>query len=501
MIVTQTLATQAIQSATCCLAKIGKKISDLTRYGLDFNCAVSEYNLLKAYIKILSEYQWEPSCSCNIEGTWWAAGSYPGRLTFFGDGTVSWFINSELGFFGTYTFDAAGSMSIYIEAGEGTINLVVYPTNGVSFFNESCTIFDGTSYVYVEEEATSANIVITGKYRNPRIIVNGVTIFSFSGLLDINSGPIFLTNFVTAFNNYMSTIDGEYQMFLVSSTEFQITGPSEVDGQDVSFDFGFNSVDSVFEGGVSPGFQETQLVLSNCQNSQAVFNVSEEDVDFTQDISISIYSLSSELNVAEIIVPGNTASSLEELVEFLNSNLLEPYFTSFTLDGSSILVGSQDPVYIANPVILTYETLPVTVEASGTPGIAWNSDYILVTVDGASVYEKTPTGFATEAEFISDFNTNNSGGITLTKEGSVLIFSFDGDTYLGQDIDVLLNDSIYLSAEFEAIQETESLVNEIVCIDQDPPIDCPPIYNCLTKEDLAYIIKAINNICSIYKCS
>lgn len=501
MVVTQTLATQAVQSATCCLAKIGKKISDLTRYGLDFNCEVSKYNLLKAYIKILSEYQWGPNCSCSIEGIWWAAGSYPGRLTFFGDGTVSWFINSELGFTGTYTFDDAGSMSIYIEAGEGTINLVVYPTNGVSFFNESCTIFDGTSYVYIEEEATSANIEVTSKYINPYITVDGVIIFSFSGIVDVNDGPIFLTNFITAFNNYMSTIDGEYQMFLVSPTEFQITGPAEVDGLDVSFRYGASSRTSTFEGGVSPGFQETQLVLSNCQNSQAVFNVSEEDIDFTQDISISIYSLSSELTVAEIIVPGNTASSVEELVDFLNNNLLDPYFTSFTLEGSTILVGSQDPVYIANPVIFSFSTFPVTIEASGTPGIVWNTDFILVTVGGASVYEKTPTGFATEAEFISDFNNTNSGGLTLTKEGSVLTFSFEGTAYFGQTLDVLLNDSIYLSAEFDSqTQETINLINEIVCIDQDPPVDCPPIYNCLTKEDLAYIIKAINNICSIYKC-
>lgn len=502
MIVTQTLAEQVVQKATCCLAKIGKEISDRFKYGMSAECQLSEYKLLEHYIKILSEYQWAPDCSCDITGIWWGAGDFTGRLQFLGNGTVVWIINSLLFESGTYTFDESGSMSIFIEADFGTINLSLYPTTGDSFFNESCTIFDGTSFTYVEETETEANLVIPGKYINPFIQVDGVTIFSFSGLLDVNDGPIFLTNFIEAFNNYMTSISGEYQMFLVSPTELKITGPPEVDGLDVSFRYAASAstITSTFEGGVSPGFQETQLVLSNCQNSQAVFNVFEEDIDFTQDISISIYSLSSELTVAEIIVPGNTASSLEELVEFLNSNLLEPYFTSFTLDGSSILVGSQDPVYIANPVILTYETLPVTVEASGTPGIAWNSDFISVGVDGASVYEKSPTGFATEAEFISDFNTNNSGGITLTKEGSVLIFSFDGDAYLGQDIDVILNDSLYLSAEFEATQETESLVNEIVCIDQDPPVDCPPIYNCLTKEDLAYIIKAINNICSIYKC-
>jgi hypothetical protein len=501
MIVTQTLAEQAVQSATCCLAKIGKKISDLTRYGLDFSCQISEYNLLNAYVKILSNYQWEPECSCNIAGTWWAAGSYPGRLTFLGDGTVSWFINSELGFTGTYTFDDAGSMSIFIEAGLGDLNLVVYPTNGVSFFNESCTIFDGTSYVYIEEEATSANITVPGKYINPSITVDGEVIFSFSGILDVNAGPVFLTNFVTSFNNYMSIVSGDYEMLLISATEFQITGPGEVDGQDVSFLFGGGSITETFAGGTSPGFEETQLVLSNCLQGEAVFNVNAEDIDFTQDITLSVYSLAGETTIAEIIVPGEGVTSLEELVAYLNSNLVPPYFTEFILDGSNIIVRSEDPSYIANPTILNYFSTPTGIEASGTPVIAWNSDFILVTVDGASVYEKTPTGFATEAEFIADFNLENSGGLVLTKVGSARVFTSETTDFFEQAVVIQLNDSVYYSAVFDSVTQQEiNLLNEIVCVDKNPPATCPPIYNCIQKEDLAYIIKAINNICSIYKC-
>lgn len=501
MIVTQTLVTQAVQSATCCLAKIGKKISDLTKYGLDFNQQLSEYNLLKAYIKILSDYQWEPSCNCSIEGTWWAAGGYTGRMTFFGDGTVSWFINSELGFTGTYTFDAAGSMSIYIDAGFGTINLVVYPTNGVSFFNDACTIFDGTSYVYVEEEATSANIEVTGKYINPYITVDGVTIFSFSGILDISSGPLFLTNFVTAFNNYMSTIDGDYQMFLVSPTEFQITGPSGVDGQTVAFEYGFGSITSTFEGGVSPGFQETQLVLSNCQNAEAIFNVTEENVDFSQDITITLYSLSAGSSVSDLVIPGNTTSSLGELVDYCNNNLIPPYFTDFELDGSSIIVRSQDPVYIANPTLFTYEDLSAgSVRASSATGGVWFQAAIELFVDGALIYS-SPSGFATEAEFITDFNNNNSLQITLSRVGPELVAVAEGVELFEKSITFTLFALPWYNSAFdELFTETVTLVNDVVCVDQDPPATCIPVYNCLTKEDLAYIIKAINNICSIYKC-
>jgi hypothetical protein len=392
-------------------------------------------------------------------------------------------------------------MSIYIEAGEGTINLVVYPTNGVSFFNESCTIFDGTSFTYTEEEATSANIVVPGKYINPYITVNGVTIFSFSGILDVNDGPLFLTNFVTAFNNYMSSISGDYEMLLVSTTEFQIKGPGEVDGQEVAFEYGSSARTATFAGGTSPGFEETQLVLSNCLQGEAVFNVNAEDIDFTQDITLSVYSLAGETTIAEIIVPGEGVTSLEELVAYFNSNLVPPYFTEFILDGSNIIVRSEDPSYIANPTILNYFSTPTGIEASGTPGLAWNSDFILVAVNGASVYEKTPTGFATEAEFIADFNVENSGGLVLTKVGSALVFTSEALDFFEKTIVIQLNDSVYYSAVFDSIVQQEiNLLNEIVCVDKNPPAACPPIYNCIQKEDLAYIIKAINNICSIYKC-
>lgn len=359
MIITQEKATEAIQAGMCCSAALAKTIANRLKAGLDATCQINEYRLISTYLDILNSYQWGPNCSCSLTGEWWVAGGFgQGRMVFDGAGGVTYFLNSSTFATGTYVENQNGSISIVINDPDIpllTMNITIFPTNGQSFFNEACTLFDSVGYILNEEiESTAVFTLNTTKYQNVSITVDGTTIFTYSApFLDVGEGELPL--FIAAFNSYMQVTGGAYIATILSSTSFQINAPGIYDGLTVQFVSTFATFSTEFAGGESGGYEESRFVLSNC--TQAATTLTIEEIDFSQQIILSVYSTSSSITIAEIIVPGGTVSSMEELVQYFNDNLQATYIDQVIWDGTTLTVIAHNPSIITNPVILSYTNM------------------------------------------------------------------------------------------------------------------------------------------------
>lgn len=201
----------------------------------------------------------------------------------------------------------------------------------------------------------------------------------------------------------------------------------------------------------------------------------------------------------------------------------------FKCDGTGYLIINEElytltwDSFSASSIGVTsnYEQITSTTEGGLSEGWFQAQTTVYIT-DGItfSVIYDAPSGFATIEEFITDFNLNNTAGVTASYEDPTFFFSMLGEEYLGQRLQLLVSDSIMIDEDWKegtqvltftmdyettatcgldvTINNPEFQLTEVTNIEPCESTENPE--GCLANADIEAIIRDINRICSIYNC-
>ena len=219
------------QNAGCCLSNISSIYHNRLRTGLDTKCIEDEALLLNTYLEIISKYHLDTdSCTCSLLGKWEA------ESDFFGNGTVyfypgnigRWYVDFDSFIEFTYLQgEAFIEISFYNTLTDEEFEFILYP-DSLPLLGDDCTTFTG----YNAQEsggvvAFAEYVDLDGKFFQPFIVINGVTVFSTTFNLNTSVPPSQLLNheismqeFADLFNaqntlGYFMDTAGEQQGFVI----------------------------------------------------------------------------------------------------------------------------------------------------------------------------------------------------------------------------------------------------------------------------------------------